>query len=231
MGLREEIEYMINDINSKRILWKQRASEAANRRFEATAKDVYREFGEFQRAKIANIFHEAIESFYAAYTPHVYKRTYSLYKLLEMSLDERGIVEYDSALDLVDREKMHLDRSGNNSLFDTVFLEGWHGGAKSISPQKESTWGEHPSTGTPYYRARGMVQYPDNPRPKMHRYGRWGRVAFRSKAPYEIFSEALDDAEENDLAQMFQEISQKNWDKLCENLQSDLTKIKREIYG
>lgn len=231
MSLKDDISAMINDMDNKRALWKERAMNAAQTRFKSTADKVYQQFGEYQRQKITEIFNGAVSSFYRAYTPEVYHRTHSLYNLLHMPLDERRLVDYDQAINLIDREKIHRDRANGYSLFETVFMEGWHGGSKSISRDKERTWGTHPQPGTPYYRKPGNVTYPDSGVTKRHRYGKWGRVAFKSEAPYSIFEKELRSAEGGEIYKMFQDISSSNWDILCKNLQSDLTVIKKEIFG
>lgn len=231
VSLVDDIRNAISDLNNKRTLWRARASEVCSKELQATLKDVWGEFGDYQRNKIASVFRSSMGLFYDAYQPQMYKREYSLYNLLQLPTDERGLVDYNDTMDLINRENVHLDRHGGDSLFETVFMEGWHGGAKHIDPGKASVWGEHPNPGSAYYRTKGMVTYPGATQAKWHRYGKWGKQAFRSKAPYTMFDEALNDAEQGEIAAAFQDISQKHWDMLCERLQADLQAIRREIYG
>lgn len=233
MGVAEDLTRMLNDIYEKNAIWKARMRECCERRFSVAAENAYKEFGEYQRQKIESIFNAAINAFYNAYSPKVYERTGGLYNLLNMSMNEKGLVDYDSAIDLIDPNNMHPDRSGGDSLFETVFIQGWHGGARSIDSGKSAIWGTHPNTGDAYYRTRGLVTYPDTGVRKMHRFGKWGKIAYRSESPFQIFSSDLqaEESEGGEIHQKFMAICQKNWDDMCEKLQNDARSIKREVYG
>lgn len=231
MSIRDEVSAMINDIRTKHALWKDRVITAAQNRVQKFTTDVYQEFGEYQREKISEIFNKAISTFYNAYQPTVYQRTHSLYDLLQLPIDDRGLVDFEDAMDLVDRTKIHPDRFGGSSLFDTVFLEGWHGGAKTFSPDKSAVWGTHPDSGVPYYRTRGNVTYPDTGITKRHRYGKWGKMAFRSQSPYQLFSTQLQIDDDGVMYEKFREIADRHWESASQKIQDDVNAIGREIYG
>jgi hypothetical protein len=150
---------------------------------------------------------------------------------LDIRYDDKGLADYNTAMDMINKGNIHADRHGGDSLLETVFIEGWHGGARSSDAGKEDVWGSHPSPGVAHYRARGLVKYPDNPKPKMHRYGKWGRVAFRSESPYQMFADSLDSTESSEFANAWQEISSRNWERMCEDLNKKLNDISDEIYG
>lgn len=231
MSIRDEVSAIINDIRARHSLWKSKVIAAAQNRVQKFTMDVYQEFGEYQREKITEIFNNAIAAFYNAYQPITYQRTHSLYNLLQLPLDDRGLVDFEDAMDLIDKTKIHPDRSGGTSLFDTVFLEGWHGGAKTISSDKSAVWGTHPNPGVPYYRTRGMVTYPDSGVTKSHRYGKWGGVAFRSQSPYQLFNTQLQIDDDGVMYETFHEIANRHWESTSQKIQDDVAAIGREIYG
>ena len=216
----------INDMIAKSELWCERVQEAALRRSNEFLDKLWEEFGEYQRAKITSLFRSAVGRFYDAYEPQKYVRTHSLYNLLQLPTDDRGLVEYGDTMDLIDRSKIHRDRQGGDSLFDTVFMEGWHGGAKYISPDKEDAWGKHPEPGIPYWRKKG----------RGHRYGSWGRRAVRTAlssnatAPYWVFDEELDDSSA-ELGNAFIAIDEKLWGETCDEINLEVSMISKEIYG
>lgn len=143
-----------------------------------------REYGAIEQETLSRIFTEAVQSFYDDYTPTRHTRHRSLFNLLDVKTDEYGqVLSHDSLfLDLYDRTKMTQGRKGND-LFQTVFVEGWHGGAKGIAPDLEPYWGAHPNPGIPHYRRRGWAIAPGSTKKRMYKYGRWGRRAEQAKTP------------------------------------------------
>ena len=143
---------------------------------------IYKEFGVYQAQKVKELFNQAVDAFYNDYAPHDYSRTYGLYDLLDIKYNSSGTVYMDSDNmyeDLYNPEGLSGHRAEGRTLYQTVFAEGYHGGAAGISSDKASVWGHHPSPGIPYYRRAGMVTYPDGTK-KMHRYGKWGNAAVKA---------------------------------------------------
>lgn len=157
-------------------------------------KKAEKDFGKWQQIKIKSMFDKAIDKFYEDYTPISYERKEGLYALLNLpSGNENGaILKFsDDYSDLYDEESMHSGRKGYDGLFELVFVEGYHGGAKSISADKAKVWGEHPDGETPYWRRRGFVRALR----RWHKYGRWGRPAKKApKSPKDMMKQFMDDA-------------------------------------
>ena len=181
------------------------------------------EFGQYQQSKITELFNNAVSYFYNQYEPVFYKRqgdpntlSGGLYDVLSLKVDEFGQVEYDSPFDLIDEDRMHKDREGN-SLFQKVFMQGWHGGAESIAESKVGTWGAHPNPGVPYYRT---------PHPK---YARWGERAKQSVSPWTTFNTSVRDAESGIILQRFKEISQRHNDDAVQKVVQMIPQIREEI--
>lgn len=167
-----------------------------------------REFGAYQQSKLAALFSEAVQEFYAAYTPSLYSRQYGLYETLDLKIDSDGTVLYDTAIDLVDASKMHGDRNGGD-LFRKVFEQGWHGGAES-GPDGETGKDDHPSPGTPYYRT---------PHPY---YRHWGQKAIQTESPLDILQRKLDHAEGGEMFSTFKQIFNKYRDESDELVRSKI---------
>lgn len=190
----------------------------------------YKEYGAYQRRKVEQIFRDAVLTFYDAYDPQYYtSRQYGLYELLDPSIDTDGMIHIgDDYLTLFNADKMHPDRSGGDSLFQTVFIEGYHGGAKNISSNKSEVWGAHPSPGTPYYRRSGKVTYPNGVK-KWHKYGKWGRPAVKTDSAYNIFSTNLRIAEDTEMYEMFSEIAHRHNDEAFNKVCDEIPDIMREL--
>lgn len=144
------------------------------------SKEMAAVYGPIQAEKYKNAFERAVTEFYSDYTPLLYIRTGDadakeggLYELFHQDIDnDSGMVVGTTAttgpepMDLIQNSTMP------DFLYKTTFVEGWHGGAKKIAPEKVATWGAHPNPGHPMWRTRGWVTYPDGER-KIHRYGSW----------------------------------------------------------
>ena len=227
MGVYSDFLQAMQEINRKRNEWQERALDTALKWADKVSKDIYDEFGQVQRQLIEDAFRNAVTSFYKAYEPWSYVRqgdpdteTGGLYNLFQTHIptDERGLVNYSSAMDLIDPSQMTLDRHGNNTLFDLVFMEGWHGGAKYIAPRKEARWHKHPNPGTPHYRSGFWYEH-------------WGEQAFRSTPPYDIFESNIINAENNEMKQAFSDIAHRVFNEESPNLQHDLNILSKEIFG
>lgn len=132
--------------------YKKKVIRVCNREFSKEITRTYNDIIKWQKKRISEIFNEAVDKFYSSYPPNLYDRqgdpsshTGGLYELLSMDVNESGTSVFlgDNYMGLFDESRMHGDRHGG-SLFEKVFIEGWHGGAES-GPG-------HPDPGTPYWR-------------------------------------------------------------------------------
>lgn len=173
--------------------------EEAKRQFDAEMADTFRkkiddankaaleEFGEYQPKRIRELFKEAVEAWYGGYSPDLYERQGSggsggLFDILNISYDESNPVEYEP-VDLLYDEDALTGRGGYN-LFETVFKEGYHGGAKS-GPY-------HPSGGTPYWR-KLAPEYVKESGPKWMQkpWQRWSQPAESSESADSLFRASI----------------------------------------
>lgn len=152
-------------------------------------KKADKEISAYQKAEIQRVYDVAIKRFYEDYRPHVYKRTESLYDLIEIrAFDDTNEVEWD-----YDPTKMVSTRRGMSGgkeyLFDTVFGQGWHGGADKIAPWKVARYKAHPSPGVPYYRT---------PPKGKRRYTKWTKhpAERAAKSPYEMAQAMIQELDE-----------------------------------
>ena len=177
-----------------RVAWKEE--------IEKEVKIGLQEFGTWQRTNIKELFESSVNTFYGAYSPKYYKRKGSnnLRSVLDLKPDDMGILDLDKDNEhrgLYNEDKLHPDRNGG-SLFEKVFVEGYHGGAEGISSAAAEYWGAHPNPGTPYYRRGGYVKTKEGTG-FYHPYAKWGRPAVKTKSIYKMMIEGistLNDVEE-----------------------------------
>jgi len=168
-------------------------SSEYKRRYKEYSDKAKKEYRLWQDNKIKEYqewFRNVISEWYADHTPIVYDRQHGLYNIFDIERDD------DLELTAVYNEKkMHGYRSGfrgdenSDSLFRLIFIEGWHGGAKSgdytIRYTRDgieyNAYTPHPSPGVPYYRE--PVPY----------YTNWGRRAVKSFSPYERIETKLNE--------------------------------------
>lgn len=199
-------------------------------------KAIDTEFGAKQLEEYKRAFTKAIDFFYEDYDPMFYERSFSLYDAWDGKTDDDGtvmgtvsltggIVINDSAL-----IKGNIDggltggmRSGDGAdiLFNQAFIEGWHGGAKTINEDSAKTWGAHPFPGVPYYRKPGWVTYPNGLK-KLHRYAKWSRRAERmygapSGAPKGMFLAMVHNMNETTLLSKYDEIYNEHLDNYVQD--------------
>lgn len=103
------------------------------------------------------------ESFYDQYSPEFYvNRNFSLKELLDITLDDNGFVfEFDSS-------RITPMRGGGDGLYEQVFVQGYHGGARAPD---------------------GVMRY----RTPYPIYVHWGRAASRSSSPRDAADKLIDD--------------------------------------
>lgn len=243
-----EINNLVNEVIDKLHRLADRTLQALNEETTKAMDEANREFGLYQQQKIEQIFSDAVTKFYSAYQPNQYSRAGNtstlrggLYDVLSMPLDESGMVIYDGYEELFDGTRMSFNDNGKGSdafydmngfremLFQQTFMEGWHGGAKSISTEKENTWGSHPSPGTPYYRTAGRI--PTATGSRWHRWGKWGKRAVKTTPPFTIFSQNLSAAEGAEIFEKFKEISNAHNDRAVKKVQEMMPKFNADIFG
>ena len=176
-----------------------------NKAMDDADKEAEYEFAKWQSEFLKDTFNKAITKFYSAYPgggaePKKYKRqgsmsseTGGLYDLFELSNvnDSGAKLDFeDDYHDVYSEAKMHSGRKGYNGLFQLVFVEGYHGGARTISPGKAKVWGKHPPGDDPYWRRRGFVRVLG----RMHDYGKWGSPAAKSTPPKQLVQSGMADA-------------------------------------
>lgn len=211
--------------------------DAINKETQAALKDAHIEFGQYQKAFMQEEFNKAVRDFYDAYDPKYYKeqRRGSLYEIFDAKIGPDGMV-YDETEDysdssLYDSDSPFLVDRNNESLFDKVFKQGWHGGAEKISADKADIWGAHPNPGTPYYRRPGKVLYPGEVRKRFHRYGRWGKMAIKTTPPYELFRDSMLRQEGGVVFDTYKEIVHKHNDKAVEKFYKEIIpRVTKEVY-
>lgn len=122
-------------------------------------------------------FYEAIAHFYASYSPVKYHRHYSMYRLLEISQDG-DMTQAGYYQDRMSQFERSSGGDDENTLYNSTFRWGFHGGAWSTRP------------GIPRYRAG-------------YHYSVWGSIAKYSKPPLEIINERAEDYRNNKIAPLF----------------------------
>lgn len=106
----------------------EQAKKQAEEKLKKAAPKIAETFGKKLDSELHNIYNSVIAEFYASYTPTFYKRntTEGLMTMFKTSL-QHGIFSAD-----FDETQLSYRNgySGEDGLYQTVFREGWHGGAK-----------------------------------------------------------------------------------------------------
>lgn len=158
--------------------WKKEIGAAAKEALERSAQEIKtRAQRGVEKAKVRFVDHtvdtykeyvkNAVAAFYADYTPIIYRdRSYSLYDVAVVKGSETGF-----KIEMYPEKMTYRDGSqsgdSDGSLFDLVFVQGWHGGADH-GPG-------HPGDGKPYWRT---------PHPT-YKYWHTDSPAARSPSPYD----------------------------------------------
>lgn len=138
---------------------------------------------------VDEIIRGCIKAWYDDYKPRYYKRTYSMYHFYDIKKHKYS-VEYDFSPDYMNYMHRFKTRGGIEYLFNTTFVQGYHGGADKIDPSKVEEWGEHPHTGTPWYRTPYKKYYDWRPYDPMDAMGN-GAYLSMSKAPLKNITRQL----------------------------------------
>lgn len=161
----------------------QLATEAATR---ATKRLMDKIYGKL-KMELQDIYDEEVRKFYDDYDPLYYHRRYSLYRALKISeITSNDIIGIDYSFKSYMTVYSHsgqLDGSLDNSLLELTFGEGYHGGARAMIPWHNKNTGEngiHYTGDTPLWRTPYGGYYS------------WGRPAYKSDAPYDLFMEKME---------------------------------------
>ena len=115
------------------------------------------------------IFKQVVDDFYGSYSPVVYNRNKSMENILELEYSSQGMdISYEPS-----RMSSTNGTLSGQGLYELVFKEGYHGGAKFGTG--------HPNPGTPYWRQ--PIDY----------YYYWSRPAAKSEPPYDEFDKRFDE--------------------------------------
>lgn len=148
-------------------------------------KQTSTEFFELLSTKIRNMFEITIIHFYSSYSPKFYKRRDSLFNLLKIDYGN----DYFEGEFIPEKIISRTGYKAEDGLYDTVFRQGWHGGAKH--------------NGSYYWR---------KPDPC---YNRWGRQAIKAQfSPLQIFNALLDDYKAKEIQEDWNKLYNKNISKI-----------------
>lgn len=126
-------------------------------------KKLQKKYEKRVKDELYDSFYEVMSEFYSSYEPWLYKRhSKGLELLLEIEIKNGKVIGS------LDATNLPSHRVSNDYIYDTVFKEGWHGGA-SKGPWSPGT--------TLYYRKPTPRQASIQGIPA---YSKWGRKAERS---------------------------------------------------
>ena len=195
----------------------------------------------FQREVVEDVFYDAVTNFYDEYDPKRYIRkgnvsskTGGLYDLLDIKTDNNGFVMLTSGNALGNpNELLNIDalkghRLGAETLYEQVFVKGWHGGAPD-NKRSPKMWGKHPKPGTPLYRRPGRVPGTN----AWWRYAKWDtskKVTISANPPAESITKGIAGMIPF-LISGYQKIADDDRDLIVSEIADEVKKINKEIYG
>ena len=214
MASNDSIHSIIDEIHARAQTIQRRVTEAAQDIIPGIKESVFQEFGEYQQAKVEELFRSAVDQFYAAYSPTYYDRNLSLYNALEFEPDEYGIVD-----EQIDNDSLFsysgvssFERGGGSGgLFERVFMDGWHGGATGTDWRGETR--TTPSYRTPY----GF-------------YYNWGKEAVHTESPHDIAMRKIRGAESM-MDYEFEKIADRYTEVLTDKLTIAANRIADEVFS
>ena len=178
--------YFLKRMEKKREEYQNRADAAVKEALKKAAPEVIK----FEKKKYKEIYDGVVYDFYSSYSPKRYKRRRSMFNMLEFEEGDLRISSVD-----FNEKKMTTFRNGHSNKYSespneenllmTVFVEGYHGGAKKGDQTKfRGTVLEtpHPNPGIPHWRAG-------------KRFLKWGKEAARSESPYHEADKKMAEAE------------------------------------
>ena len=203
---------ILDDLHARARVIQQRVIDEANKMIPDVKRDIFTEFGTYQQEEVEKLFREAVDEFYAAYSPIFYARSYSLYNALEFEPDEYGIVDDqidDDGLFKANGVTPFERGGGSEGLFEHVFMQGWHGGASGTDHRGESVSSPHYRTPNEYYTY-------------------WGRPAYRSTSPHDLAMRKIRGAEGR-MDNEFERIARQRIDIFAEDLTNRASQIVSEV--
>lgn len=222
---KEEIRAMCDDIRKGIKEVTARVTEVIIEDIDTAFLDAYEEFSPYEHDELKAILNDAIDTWYDSYDkrgpyqPQKRMKNYSTF--MDYNKDEDGLIDTGDpgerrGLFKKSKDLGPIDRSGN-SLFEKVFIEGWHGGAK-YGPF-------HPNPGIPYYR----TPYSEN---LSRAYKRWGKRAKRTESAYKIFDKKVTRAEAGYLQKELDNMIDKHIDKALDIIEEKkIPEIVKEVFG
>ena len=162
--------------------------EEIKKRAEAAAKRASKRYVDYDIQRRKDIMEKVAEGFYKGYSPKYYARRGSLYNLMRVTRlgDDEWEIDFDPS-----KMTYRNGSGGENGLYNTVFRNGYHGGAPS-GPG-------HPKNGVPMWR----YPYPT--------YVNWGKAATQSASPLSEFLKLDDEETEEDASNVFRRLWDEEW--------------------
>lgn len=170
---------------------------------DALADDINQQLFDVYEKDLHRLIKKSITDFYKSYSPRYYKRKYSLKNMYEIKRNKKSM-----SVNFGDSYTNKTHRVSNDYIYETVFKEGWHGGAKSIASEKSKLWGGHPDPGTPYWR-KPPKPWEDEYGNEHPPYTEWGAMASSSLSPWERINRVFDMYISNNVPVIKQEIIKK----------------------
>jgi len=194
--------------------WQERTLAAGQEMIPGLKEKVFSEFGEYQQKEVTRLFKEAVDQFYAAYTPTYYDRNRSLYNALEFEPDEYGIIDEQIDNDSLfgsDGLSAFERGGGSGGLFERVFMEGFHGGATGID------W-------------RGEIRTTPSYRTPYGSYYNWGKEAVHTESPHDLAMNSIR-KHESVMDSEYESIATKHCAEINEKWQKKADEIAAEIFS
>lgn len=138
-------------------------------RLDKASKAVKIQGAELQKARIEDAWKIAVETYYNSYDPQSnggYDRQEDFGRMMEIEDSGNGKLTIS-----IDSGKLGAHRAEDDYLYEYMFKEGYHGGAKPKNSEKGDFLWRSPN---------GFFTH-------------WGKKAVRTEAPYDIFQRILDD--------------------------------------
>ena len=192
--------------------WFENDRKKRREKFNRVVDNTKKEFFPMQEKKIKKIYKSVIDDFYADYRPHFYNRrdNGSLYKLLKCRSDTEHIYMSFDPSEISYRNGY----AGEDGLYRTVFIEGWHGGAmvhnSMLYPVGKYENGK-PRAYDGTYKDGVYKPYEDED----YKYS-WTVANRASISPLDDFNKRFDDYQDTEFEEDFRDLFDKNLRK--ENL-------------
>ena len=175
-------------------------------------KKAFSEYFEVADKKIREIYKSVITDFYRDYTPRFYDRRGSLYNLIQTKCgDDYLQVGFNPS-----KISYRNGYSGEDGLYETVFRQGWHGGAivhgSMLYPIGKYEDGK-PRAYDGTYKDGVYKPYEDED----YKYS-WIVANKAAISPLEDFKKRLDAYQESEYQQDYEEI----WNKYKSNIKIDM---------